>query len=55
MHNYYKDIISKIPEEPQWFDEEAVPRYCPFTPDKLANIYADECALVLIQCQGCRI
>jgi len=53
MNEYYKDIISKIEEKPQWFDEHAVPRYCRFSPDYLANIYAEECALVLIQCQNC--
>jgi hypothetical protein len=54
MNNYYDDIIKKIDEEPQWFDEAAVPRYCKFSPKELADIYADECALVLIACQDCR-
>jgi len=53
MHEYYKDIINKIAEEPQWFDEFAVPRYCEFGPRRLADIYANECALVLIACQSC--
>lgn len=53
MNNYYKDITSKIAEEPQWFDEHAVPRYCRFSPRKIADIYANECALVLIACQSC--
>lgn len=54
MNEYYKDIIGKIKQEPQWFDERAVPRYCRFSPKRLANIYAEECALVLIECQMCR-
>lgn len=54
MNEYYKDIIEKIPEKPTWFDEHAVPRYCQFSPREIANIYADECALVLIACQSCK-
>jgi ferredoxin len=53
MHAYYEDILSNVPLEPLWFDENAVPRYCDFAPDKIANIYADECALMRISCQGC--
>ena len=53
MHRYYKDILSRISEQPKWFDEYAVPRYCDFEPNKCANIYTNECALVLIQCQAC--
>jgi hypothetical protein len=55
MNCSYEDIRSRIREEPGWWDERAVPRYCAFAPDELANIYADECALVLIRCQQCRI
>lgn len=53
MNHHYKDIRSHIPEEPTWFDEYAVPRYCPFSPDEIADIYADECLLMEIRCQGC--
>ena len=53
MNNNYIDIRSKINEEPQWYDEHAVPRYCEFTPNEAANIYASEVALVLIKCQNC--
>ena len=55
MNAYYEDIISKIKQKSQWFDEHAVPRYCRFYPRHLADIYADECALVLIACQSCGI
>jgi hypothetical protein len=54
MHQYYGDILSMHPgEEPPWYDEHAVPRFCEFKPDLVADIYADEVALVLITCQGC--
>ena len=53
MNQHYKDIRDKITEDPQWFDEHAVPRYCKFHPREIADIYADECALFLIACQGC--
>lgn len=54
MNNHYYDILCRIDQKPLWFDENAVPRYCGFSPDELANIYADECCLALIQCQNCR-
>jgi hypothetical protein len=54
MHAHYKDILSRIQDPPAWFDENAVPRFDPFSPDLIANIYADICVLVEIQCQNCR-
>ena len=54
MNHNYADIRDKIKEEPQWFDEQAVPRYCKFAPNQLSDIYSDECALVLIACQACQ-
>jgi len=53
MYAHYEDILSRIDAPPVWFDERAVPRYCEFGPDKVANIYASEVALVEILCQGC--
>jgi hypothetical protein len=53
MHHHYDDIRSRIADEPKWFDESGVPRYCDFSPDETANIYADQIALVLIACQSC--
>lgn len=53
MHTDYSDIRSRIPEEPSWFDEFAVPRYGPFRPSAMGNIYAREAVLVLAACQGC--
>lgn len=54
MKAYYGDILSRIKETPLWFDEHGVPRYEPFRPDLVANIYAVEAALVRIHCQNCR-
>ncbi|MEO9684490.1 MAG: hypothetical protein ABJF86_13635 [Tateyamaria sp.] len=53
MHNYYGDILSRISDPVLWFDELAVPRFDPFEPGHVANIYASEVALVRIECQGC--
>lgn len=53
MHAHYDDILSRIPDPPEWFDENGTPRYCKFEPNKLANIYAQQCALVEIACQWC--
>jgi hypothetical protein len=53
MNACYNDIMDLISEEPKWFDENAVPRYCDFSPDKTANIYADEIVFMRISCQGC--
>lgn len=53
MNHHYEDIRSRIPEPPRWFDEHAVPRWSDFSPRETADIYARECCLVLIECQGC--
>jgi hypothetical protein len=53
MHQNYYDIRDRIVEKPTWFDEHSVPRYLDFSPDRVANIYADRVALVLISCQQC--
>lgn len=54
MHHHYKDIRALAGDrEPVWFDEYAVPRYCPFSTSVKARIYADRVALVLIRCQNC--
>ena len=50
----YNDIMSKL-GPPLWFDENAVPRYCEFHPRYLANIHADEAALLHVGCQVCHI
>lgn len=54
MNHHYRDIRDRIDVEPLWWDEQAVPRYCEFTPNATANIYARQIVLLLIECQGCR-
>ena len=54
VYQCYDDILSRIAEEPVWFDEHAVSRYCKFAPDNLANIYAGEAALAEVTCQVCK-
>lgn len=53
MKRHYDDILSRIPEPPQWFDEGGVPRFVAFAPDEAANIYAKEVVLLLVECQAC--
>jgi hypothetical protein len=53
VNHHYQDIRSRIPEPPLWWDEFAVPRYCPFAPREAANIYAQEVVLLRIECQRC--
>lgn len=55
MHSEYSDITSRIPEAPSWYDENGTPRYGEFTPMMLADIYADECVLMEVGCQGCAL
>ena len=54
MNNHYEDIRNLIDRDPIWFDENAVPRYCRFSPREVACIYADEIVLALIRCQNCQ-
>ncbi len=53
MHRYYDDILNRVAEQPRWFDEVAVPRFGDFTPEAIADIYADRCVLMQIECQRC--
>lgn len=53
MHHHYRDIVDRIAEPPLWWDENAVPRYCEFAPNQVANIYATEVVLMEIECQNC--
>ncbi len=53
MNYDYQDIRILTDKTPSWFDENAVPRYCKFSPNAVANIYATQCCLLLIECQGC--
>jgi hypothetical protein len=49
----YIDILNSIPHSPLWWDERGVPRYTQFNPSLSANPYANEVALMLIECQAC--
>ena len=49
----YEDITKRIAEAPLWWDECGVPRYDPFTPHLLQDIYAQRAALLRISCQYC--
>ncbi len=53
MNNSYIDIRSRISDSILWWDEYAVPRYEKFSPRSIANIYAEQVALVEIACQNC--
>lgn len=39
--------------QPKWYDVFAIPRFSDFHPDMVANIHAEEAALVEIRCQNC--
>lgn len=54
MHCSYRDITAPL-GAPRWWDENAVPRYCDFHPDYLANIYGEEAALVALKCASCGV
>lgn len=53
MKANYRDILSRIKEEPKWYDENGTPRYEKFHPDLSPDIYADEVILLEIACQNC--
>jgi hypothetical protein len=53
MMQSYRDLLEMVGREPLWWDEAGVPRFVPFEPSLCNNIYADEAALLLIECVGC--
>ena len=53
MNTCYDDILSRIKDPPIWWDEYAVPRWCEFHPNQVANIYASKVVLLHIECQNC--
>lgn len=53
MRCSYSDIRDRISEQPKWWDERGVPRYCDFSPREVADIYSLQVALVSIECQSC--
>lgn len=52
MKHHYRDITDQL-GTPGWWDENGVPRYCDFSPEEGANIYAQEICLLEIHCQAC--
>lgn len=48
----YDEIIAAM-GEPQWWNEDGVPRFVVFHPS-LATVYGDEAVLMEITCQACR-
>ncbi len=53
MNARYEDIISRIKEEPTWYDNNGTPRYGEFHPDKCPSIYSSHVGLFRILCQDC--
>lgn len=53
MKARYLDILSRITEEPSWYDQNGTPRYGEFHPSHCPNIYADTVVLLRIACQAC--
>lgn len=53
MNHDFADITSRIREAPTWWDSNGTPRYGTFEPRACPNIYAEECALLEIECQSC--
>lgn len=52
MHASYSDITSRL-GQPIWYDENGTPRYAPFEPELLPDIYATEAVLYEIACASC--
>lgn len=53
MKQRYDDIIEAVGQEPIWWTMDGVPRFKPFSPYDVSDIYANEAALVEIACQCC--
>lgn len=44
MHAHFQDILALTDKEPAWWDG-GVPRYCPYSPEAISDVYARETAL----------
>jgi hypothetical protein len=53
MLSSYRDILSRIVEEPKWWDQNGVPRYDKFEPRLCPSIYTHQVVLLEIACQDC--
>jgi len=52
MRQEYADIRGRL-GEPQWYDENGVPRYDPFHPSLCSDTSAQEVVLLLVECCEC--
>lgn len=52
MLSDYADIKALTDQEPTWYDDNGVPRYCAFSPDSL-GVYIKYACYVEIACQSC--
>ena len=53
VNHSFRDIISRIAEDPSWWDSNGTPRYGKFSPDQCPDIYSDTVVLLRIACQDC--
>ena len=53
MKANYLDILTRIAEEPSWYDQNGTPRYGEFHPSDCPNIYSYQVVLLRIACQAC--
>jgi hypothetical protein len=53
MKAEFKDILALTDRKPIWYDEKGVPRYSEFSPNDVNDPYANEVALLRIECQDC--
>jgi len=53
MRQCYEDLLCRVTDEPQWFDENGTPRYCKFEPRLVSDVYASEAVLAEVTCQSC--
>lgn len=54
MKGSYDDILSRIAEPPDWFDENGVPRWGAFQVGRQADLHADEVGLLSVRCRCCQ-
>lgn len=53
MHENYADIKKLTTQDPEWYDENGVPRYAKFEPGMCPDIYSNNVGLFVIACQHC--
>lgn len=53
MNQHFRDLLDLSDTPPTFWEKGGVPRFAPFEPEVVSDIYADEVALVEIACQCC--